>query len=113
MLMELRTKLLIGATAAFIAASAAAGLIGHIRIAGLEQRIDSLKAEAETMETHAAKLETETHVYKEKIVLLEKRLAEVMAATRLQDAQLEKLAADTDAARRALDRQRRGAKQRN
>lgn len=113
MLMELKTKLLVGVAAAFIAASSAAGLIGHIRIAGLERRVDNIKAGAEMLETYAAKLETETHVYKEKIDLLEKRLTEVLAATRLQDARLEKLAADTNSARRALDLHRRGTKQRN
>lgn len=103
-------KFLIGAIAAAIAAVALAEITSHLRIAELERAASQARAAAETHAAKAEEMEKQTYVYEEKIRTLEGRLEELQGESRRQSSLLDKLAADTDAARRALHSHRSGAK---
>lgn len=106
--MNKKLTLLIGGAALLTAALAIASAVSYIRLTRLEQRVAETKAVAEAQQRRADELEKQTYVYKEKIEYLENRLAELGKAAARQDKELDTLAADTDAARRDLQRLRGG-----
>lgn len=107
--MTIHAKLYLYAAAALLAVAAAFGIWSHFRTEGMERAVRDSAAAAESEKRRADRLETETHVYKEKAAYLEKQLAEIRSHARKQDEELKKLSADTDSARRALQRARTGA----
>ena len=107
--MELKHKVIAAAGAALLFAATAGWLVSHIRLLRLERSAERNIEAAERQAARGDELEKQTYVYKEKIEHLEARLAEIRREAERRDAGLEKLAADTDAARRELDRIRRGA----
>ncbi len=104
----MKERILIGAAAIVTAAILAGAVASHLRLAKLERTVAETKAAAEASETRGDELEKQTYVYKEKIEHLETRLTVIQAKGRVQDADLKTLAADADAARRDLQRYRRG-----
>lgn len=101
-------KILLAAAAGAAVVLGLAGVASHFRLTRLEQKAAVAIAVAEAQERRAAALEKETYVYKEKLDFLETQLAEIRAEAGRQDAELDRLAADTDAARRDLQRLRTG-----
>lgn len=101
-------KILLTAAAGAAVVLGLAGVASHFRLTRLEQKAAAAIAVAEAHERRAAALEKETYVYKEKLDFLETQLAEIRAEAGRQDAELDRLAADTDAARRDLQRLRSG-----
>lgn len=81
-----------------------------LRMQKLERDVEQTKQIAEKQMHRSDELEKQTYIYKEKAAYLESKLAEIQTAAKQQDETLEKLSADTDAARRDLDRFRRGSK---
>ncbi|QYO65520.1 hypothetical protein [Leptolyngbya sp. 7M] len=91
----------------FVAALfAVSSLRSYFLIQRLERRVDEAQRLADENHRRAAELEIQTHIFKEKAAYLESELAEIQTAARKQDETLEKLSADTDAARRDLQRLR-------
>lgn len=82
----------------------------HFQITRLERIVKQTKHLAGEQQQRSDDLEKQTYIYKEKAAYLEARLAEIETAAREQDEQLEKLSADTAAARRDLQRHRERAK---
>ncbi len=82
----------------------------YIQIARLEQAVERTKHLADQQQQRSDELEKQTNIYKEKAAYLEARLTEIETAARNQDEQLEKLSADSAAARRDLQRHRERAK---
>ena len=107
--MKLKHKLIAAAAAALLVAAAAGWIVSDLRLARLERFAREQNEAAAQHAVRADQLEKQTYVYKEKIEHLEARLAELRRDAQRRDAGLEKLAADTDAARRELDRIRRGS----
>ena len=97
--------------AALLAAAVSSAVTSH-RISRLERAADAAIQKANDQARRAAELEKETYVYKEKITHLEARLGELDALAERQTAELERLSADTDSARRSLRRHRGGAGER-
>jgi len=85
-------------------------LRSHFHIKTLERTVEQTKQTADEQKHRSDELEKQAYIYKEKAAYLEQRLAEIQAAAKQQDETLEKLSADTDAARRDLDRVRRSPK---
>ena len=107
--MELKHKVIAAAGAALLIAATVGWLVSHVRISRLERSAERNIEAAERQAAKADELEKQTYVYKEKIEELEARQGEIRREAERRDAGLEKLAADTDAARRELDRLRRSA----
>lgn len=82
----------------------------HFQIQRLERSVEQAKQTADEQRHRSDELEKQTYIYKEKAAYHEHKLAELQTAAKQQDETLEKLSADTDAARRDLDRFRRGSK---
>ncbi|MBX3294786.1 MAG: hypothetical protein KF762_03660 [Acidobacteria bacterium] len=101
-----------GLLAAAVLAAAISSAVTSQRITRLERVADAAILKANDQARRAAELEKETYVYKEKITYLEARLGELDARADRQTAELERLSADTDSARRALRRHRGGASER-
>lgn len=100
-----RTYLAAALLIAFIAIATAAW--SHLKLTKLEKAARIAVAESETQRARAERLETETHIYKEKAAYLERQIAEQNTAARRQDEELKKLSANTDSARRGLRDARR------
>ncbi len=82
----------------------------HVQITKLERAVDQTKHLADEQLHRSDELEKQTYIYKEKAAYLEARLGEIQTAARKQDEQLEKLSADTVAARSDLKRHRNRSK---
>lgn len=107
---EIKTRLVIGVAAVVVLIAVAAAVSSHLRMRSLERAVTETKQTADEQKHRSDEMEKQTHIYKEKAAYLEQRLAEIQAAGKQQDETLEKLSADTDAARRDLDRVRRSPK---
>lgn len=107
--MNTRMKIYLAAAAIAAAAVIATAIWSHFRMAWLEDAAAQARTAAETQRQRADRLESETHIYKEKAAYLELQIEEVRAAARRKDEELKKLSADTDAARDAFRRARLGA----
>lgn len=101
-----------GILAAAVLAAAISSAVTSWRISQLEATAEAAIQKANDQARRAAELEKETYVYKEKITYLEAWLGELDARAERQTAELERLSADTDSARRALRRHRGGASER-
>lgn len=107
---ELKTKIVIGVAAIIALFAIATAVSSHLRLRSLEQTVTETKRYADDQKQRSDELEKQTHIYKEKAAYLESKLVEINAAAKQQDETLKKLSADTDAARRDLDRVRRSPK---
>jgi predicted RNase H-like nuclease (RuvC/YqgF family) len=105
--MNLKQKALTIAALLLAACLIAAAISSHLRMSRLESEAARAKITAEEHALRAGELEKRTYEYKQKIEYLEGRLADLQSAAREQDAELEKHSADTDAARRNVERFRR------
>ena len=94
-------KLAAAALAVIALASAVSSFISYMQINRFESRIESEKQNAERTLQLANDLEKKTYVYEEKIRYLEDMLSENRRIAERFDDELEKLSAETDAARRA------------
>jgi predicted Holliday junction resolvase-like endonuclease len=81
-----------------------------LRIRKLERAVEQTKHVADEQMYRSDELEKQTYIYREKAAYLEHKLAGIQTTAKQQDETLEKLSADTDAARRDLQRVRRGSK---
>ena len=97
--MTLKTKIYLVAAALLVAVFLLSTAWSNFRNARLEKEIAAAKQMAETSEKTAADAERKVGEYKAKIEYLEKDLAEIQQIARRQDEELEKLTADTSAAR--------------
>ena len=104
-----RTRIYLAAASVIAVIAIAAAAWSHLKLTKLEAAARKAVAESEMQRARADRLETETHIYKEKAAYLERQIAELNAAARQQDEELKKLSADTDSARRALRDARRRA----
>ncbi len=107
---ELKIKIALGLAAALALFALATGVSSHLRMRSLETTVTETKRSADEQKIRSDELEKQTFIYKEKAAYLESKLAEINAAAKQQDETLEKLSADTDAARRDLERSRRSPK---
>lgn len=82
----------------------AAAVTSHIKISRLEKALDDAKENADAARLRADELEKRSYVYEEKILFLEGELVRNRQRAERLDGELEKLSAETDAARRDLDR---------
>lgn len=108
--MTLKQKLIAIAAALVVALVIGNAIRSHFQIKGLERAVEQTKQTAAEQTRRSDELEKQTHIYKEKAAHLESKLTEIQTAAKQQDETLEKLSADTNAARRDLDRVRRGSK---
>jgi hypothetical protein len=108
--MTLKYKLIVIATTLFIVILIGITVRDSLRIQKLERAVVQTKQIADEQKLRSDELEKQTYTYKEKAAYLESQLAEIQTAAKQQDETLEKLSSDTDAARRDLDRFRRGSK---
>lgn len=99
------------AAAAIVAAALviSVSLWSHFWVSALEAAAAEARSAAASQSTRADRLEAETLIYKEKAAYLESQLSEIRDRATKQDEELKKLSADTDAARRALQRARGSA----
>ena len=104
-----RTRIYLVAASVIAFVAIAAAVWSHLKLTKVETAARKAVAESETQRARADRLETETHIYKEKAAYLERQIAGLNAAARQQDEELKKLSADTDSARRALRDARRRA----
>lgn len=107
---NLKTKLLFAAITLIGLTAVITAIRSHILIARLESAVEQTKQSADEQKQRSDELEKQTYIYKEKTAYLEQKLAEIQTAAKQQDETLEKLSADTDAARRDLQRFRHGTK---
>lgn len=104
MRIELKHKAILVAALFIAALFCVSSLRSHFLIQKLDRRVDKAQRLADEHYRRAAELEKQTHIFMEKAAYLESELAEIQTAARKQDETLEKLSADTDAARRDLQR---------
>jgi predicted RNase H-like nuclease (RuvC/YqgF family) len=97
--MTLKTKIYLAAAALLVAAFLLSTAWSTFRSFKLEKEIDTAKQNAENSEKAAADAEQKAGEYKAKIEYLENDLAEIQQIARRQDDELEKITADTSAAR--------------
>ncbi|HKX83940.1 MAG TPA: hypothetical protein VJL58_06970 [Pyrinomonadaceae bacterium] len=109
--MKTQAKLYI--VAALLAVLVLGIVTGHLwakhRIRQLEQLVEITTSEAAAKQHAAAQAEKDAEIYKEKIGYLETSLAELEAKANKKDDELETLTINTDNARRAVERARRGS----
>ena len=108
--MTLKHKLYAAAATLIAALMIGSTIRSHFQIARLEKAVEQTKDLADGQKHRSDELEKETYIYKEKAAFLEASLTEIQTAARKQDEQLEKLSADSAAARRDLQRYRERAK---
>ena len=82
--------------------AAAISISSHLQMRQMEKAVISAKQSADSSQKHAEEMEKKTYVYEEKIRYLEELLSENRRAAERLDDELEKLSAETDAARRAF-----------
>jgi hypothetical protein len=102
----LQWKLIAGAAIVLASAMLVTAVRSHFRIVRLETSAARSITAAQDADRRSQELETETYIYKEKAAGLEQELAAQRARAEKQNEELKKLSADTDAARRELQRHR-------
>lgn len=104
--MTTNTKLIIAASAALAVGIVIASMYSNARIGSLERNIDTAKQKAKDAQNAANDVEMQSAEYKRKIEYLESQLAGIAGIARRQDEELEKITANTNAARRDVERAR-------
>ena len=97
---KLRLLLIIAAIITIIAIASA--ITSHISMRRLENSVQKAAVNAALTEQKAAALEQKTYEYKQQILSLENRIETLRIEAQAQDDRLDRIAVDTDAARRAL-----------
>ncbi len=98
----LKYKLAAAAFAAVAVIAAAISISYHLQMRQMEKAVISAKRSADSAQKRAEEMEKRTYAYEEKIRYLEEILSENRRVAARLDDELEKLSAETDAARRAL-----------
>ena len=104
--MELKVKVIAGICLAVSVAVVLAWVVSEAKLRRMERVVESAMQRARVSDEATAVAESEAGEYRKKIEYLEGELAAIGRIARRQDAELEKIVSDVNAARRDVERAR-------